>query len=408
MPAHEDQLDLRVDFTTDERQPLEHVAVAPRPDSPFLLPDELRDLVVIDVIHSGNVIPAVFLESRTGAVIPPEAFEDAYLRERDWGAPLLARALAEMLGLPGYNRVTLARTLMDFGRFPGSTPHGASHEERLAINRPFSTLLTHAQKRHLLIDYYDAISDAMEQAIQGRLIKIAVHTYDRYSPHGAERPEFSIITRSQALEREAPGFMDAFDELYPQELGEFTADPVLRDRISLTLQKKGLFVEPNYPYSLPEGSLEVRAEVWSFFYELRAAFLERYPDTRDDPSYQLVWEMLLDTNLRRADAEVLRSYLHRYCRVPPDRVDEFERTRAAYVAIGEFLRGNRHAIIEGYRDSPHRLNALALEVRKDLLWDFDRRGRPLRPHPEEALMFAGAIAEGVVTYLLRDRPTRGT
>ena len=391
-----------VEISTEEATPFALVPVEPSPDTRFRLPPEMRDRVMVDVIHAGKVIPAAYLVGRRGKAIAPERFRASYVRERDWGAPLVARALASFLGLPGYYRITTARTLLDFGRFPGPTPHGARHTERLAINQPFASLLSHPQKRQLLTDIYDDISSSMEKAIVGKLIKIAVHTYDRFSPSGAERPEFSVITRSEGIERETPGYITAFDPLYPRELGEFTADPVLRDRVSLTLQKKGLFVEPNYPYSLPEGSLEVRARVWSFFVDLRRRFEQERPETADDSHFRMVWDMLMDTNLRRADSEMLRSYLHMYRRAPDHRSGELQKALDAYVEVGDFLRRGRRRIVAEYRDSPIRLNAMALEVRKDLLWDFDSHGRPVQPHQEEALLFAGAIAEGVVTYLRED------
>jgi hypothetical protein len=391
-----------IEFCAEVEKPFDLIPVEPSPDTRFRLPESMRDKVLVDVIHAGNVIPDAFMTDGKGKTIRPERIQAAYVRERDWGAPLVARALASLLGLPGYHRIKIARTLLDFGRFPGVTPHGAKHTERMAINRPFSHLLSHPQKRQLLTNIYDRISDAMEAAIEGKLIKIAIHTYDRRNPSGAERPEFSVITRSEGIEREQPGYITAFDPLYPRELGEFTADPVLRDRISLTLQKKGLFVEPNYPYSLPEGSLEVRARVWAFFRELRRRFEIERPEAADDPDFGMVWDMLNDTNLRRAESEMLRSYLHMYRRAPEYSDGRLEGALDAYVQVGDFLRRGRGRIISEYRDSPIRLNAMALEVRKDLLWDFDSRGRPIEPHQEEALLFAGAIAEGVVTYLSDD------
>jgi len=393
-----------IEFCAEVVSPFDLVPVEPSPDTRFRLPAAMRDKVLVDVIHAGNIIPESFMVNGKGKAIPPERIQAAYVRERDWGAPLVARALASFLGLPGYHRVKIARTLLDFGRFPGVTPHGASHTERMAINKPFAHLLSHPQKRRLLTDIYDGISDTMEAAIHGKLIKIAIHTYDQFSPSGAERPEFSVITRSEGIEREQPGYITAFDPLYPRELGEFTADPVLRDRVSLTLQKKGLFVEPNYPYSLPEGSLEVRARVWAFFVELRRRFELQRPETVDDANFRMVWDMLTDTNLRRAESEALRSYLHMYRRASGDRVASLEGALDAYVQVGDFLRRSRRRIVAEYRDSPTGINALALEVRKDLLWDFDARGRPLQPHQEEALLFASAIAEGVVTYLREDCP----
>ncbi len=392
-----------IDYSTEEAAPFSLVPVADHP-TPITIPAAFQDRVMIDVIHSGHVIPATFLVDRHGETIRPEVFYSSYLRERDWGACLVARALAARLGLGGYYRIHIARTLLDFGRFPGSTPRGAPHMERLAINEPFSHLLSHYQKRHLLADYYDTISDAMDGALRGKRIKFAVHTYDRYSPSGAERPEFSVITRSQAVERDRPGFFSAFDDLYPGELGEFTADPVLRDRISLTLQKRGFFVEPNYPYSLPEGSVEVRAQVWSFFGELRRSFEARFPETAGDKAFGKVWTMLMDTNLRRAESEMLRSYLHMYRRVPEHELAGAESARDAYIRIAQYLRENRAKLVDAYQDSPQRISALGIEVRKDLLWEFDDHGQPIRPRPEQAEAIADALAEGVAIYFKRDHP----
>ena len=392
-----------IDYSNEECAPFSLVAVDHHPEH-IHMPDGLQDRVMIDVIHSGHVIPAAFLVDRNGETIRPQVFYDRYVHERDWGACLVARALASRLGLAGYYRVHIARALLDFGRFPGATPRGAAHMERLAINEPFSQRLSHRQKRHLLADYYDTISDAMERALRGKRIKFAVHTYDRFSPSGAERPEFSVITRSQAVERDGPGFFKAFDELYPKELGEFTADPVLRDRISLTLQKRGYFVEPNYPYSLPEGSVEVRAQVWSFFGNLRHSFEDRFPETVDDEAYRRIWTMLMDTNLRRAECEMLRSYLHMYRRVPEQELAAARASREAYIRIAKYLHGNRAQLVDAYQDSSQRISALGIEVRKDLLWEFDDRGQPIRPRPENAETIAGALAEGVAIYFKRDHP----
>ena len=54
-------------------------------------------------------------------------------------------------------------------------------------------------------------------------------------------------------------------------MAEFTVDQILRDRISLTLEK-GIPVAHNYPYLLPEGSIEVRHQVWRFFKWLQTHF----------------------------------------------------------------------------------------------------------------------------------------
>ena len=105
-------------------------------------------------------------------------------------------------------------------------------------------------------------------------MKIAIHTYDRYIESGTERPATSIMTRSIGYQTESEMPFGLFDPLYPDVLSEFTADRVLRDRISLTLEKKQIPVAHNYPYCLPEGSLEVRYQVWAFFHALQDGILK--------------------------------------------------------------------------------------------------------------------------------------
>ncbi len=386
-------------------EPAEYVEVAPceeRPSRKLRARD--RDRVLVDVIHDGNYLPPEFLVDRDGNEIPRSAWWDTYVAERDWGAEMVASELSARLGLGGYHRVNIARGLLDFGRFPGSTALGADHMQRYAIDRPFSQLLGPRQKRDLLELYYDRISDNLENAISTKHIKIAIHTYDdRDRDTGAIRPEMSVITRSHGMYRHYGGPVAAFDELYPEKLGEFTADPVLRDRISLTLQKTGIFVEPNYPYSLPEGSLEVRSQVWSFFDFLRRLFEEARPETAEEPEYKRIWAMLQDTNLRSVECGALRGYIHQY-RFPPEQ-DEilYHRAVKAYASIVRFMRQDEHDIISRYRRSPARLSSLAIEVRKDLLWEMDGRSEPVRPWPERAAEIADVLARSIGTYLERER-----
>ncbi len=389
----------------EDAEPLEYVAVETCDERPSRrLRARDRERVMVDAIHDGNCIPPAYAVDRDGVTIPRELWWDAYVAERDWGAEMVASELACRLGVGGYYRVNIARVVLDFGRFPGSTALGADHMQRYAIDRPFAHLLGPWQKRDLLEQYYDRISAGIEEAVQGKAIKIAIHTYDdRDRDTGAMRPEMSVITRSDGMSRRYRGPIAAFDELYPEVLGEFTADPILRDRISLTLQKTGIFVEPNYPYSLPEGSLEVRSQVWSFFEGLRQRFQEAFPATAGREEYRLVWAMLQDTNMRSAECGALRAYIHLY-RYPPEGNEElYQRAVKAYARIAKFLRGSRGKIIEEYRRSPGRLSSLAIEVRKDLLWELDRKGEPIRPIPERAATIADVLARSVVTYLDRDR-----
>ena len=93
----------------------------------------------------------------------------------------------------------------------------------------------------------------MDQAVRDKVVKIAVHTYDRYNANGTERPEVSLVTRALGyqLDNELP--YGVFDPLYPDILAEVTVDRILRDRVSLNLKKAGIPVAHNYPYLPPEG-----------------------------------------------------------------------------------------------------------------------------------------------------------
>ena len=208
---------------------------------------------------------------------------------------------------------------------------------RFAINHPFSELLSFSQKRNLLESHYDQISFGMDKAIQGKMVKIAVHTYDRYNSSGTERPAVSLVTRALGYQLESEMPYGVFDPIYPDILAEVTVDRILRDRVSLNLEKSGIAVAHNYPYLLPEGSPEVRHQVWSFFNWVRLNFEEAYPDTTRLPEASLVWGMLLDTNLRSAEASALRDFLHMFRRPPKGRVRDFTRAQKLYRRITNFI-----------------------------------------------------------------------
>lgn len=382
----------------------------PRGDDAFEHPpltEKFRRLVMLDVIHDGDIIPQEFLEDSAGRPISREAFETAYEQERDWGASNVATALAKELGVDGYWRVELARVVMDFGRFPGITPKDASHLDRRAINYPFSDLLDFTQKRRVLECYYDAISEVFERAVGASRVKLAIHTYDTFNKSGTRRPPMSILTRPVGYQvlNEMP--YGVFDPLYPDILGQFTADRMLRDRLSLTLERAGIATEHNYPYLLPDGSVEVRSQVWSFFQRARGDFQAEHPETIDDPAYKRVWAMLLDTNLRSTESDLLRGYLHFYRRPPPGGEDSFASARQAYTAICAFVRKDNGSLVERYRKDNDRRSTLGIEVRKDLVWNFDPvTGRPQGPIPGAAEQIAKVLARGLRVYFEKDRPLR--
>lgn len=388
----------------------EQVAVEPDPDgSPC--PERDRAHVLVDVIHDGNHLPEEFLHDEQGrALLSDELLPRRFVEERDWGAELVAACLASALHLGDYFRVNVARALLDFGRFPGITPPAADHMHRHAINTPFSQVLSHAQKARLLEVCYDGLSTAFDAVISDKRLKIAIHTYDEHNPTASRRPAVSLLTRSYGHQHGHPSPLQVFDPLFPAELAEFTADPILRSRIALALEEAAIHTADNYPYSLPDGSVEVRAQVWYFFQHLRRHYESFYPVTRygtpEGPTPRdRVWDMLLDTNLRSARSDSLRGYLHLFRRPPTGQEAHFLRARGEYERVCAHLAEHRDEIVTRYRNALDRPNSILVEVRKDLVWHFEG-GRPIGPRLEDARLIGRTLATAIQTYLTRDRAAR--
>lgn len=377
-----------------------------RRQSTHPLVDRYRGQVLLHTVHDGKLIPRRFLCRGNKPTVDLDELDRLFIRERDWGANLIAGEIASAANIPGYARCRLARVLMDFNRFPGTTPPGGRGLETLAISEPFASALSHPEKLSLLEDYYDSISELIEDSLlSGKLIMIAVHTYDEHNPSRTQRSDLSLLTRMAHYQRESRMPYGVFDPMFPDALGASTCSRVLRDRISLNLERSGFRVSHNHPYPLPEGSMEVRAQVWYFFDYLRKRFQDSHPESRDDPAYQLVWLMLLNTNLRLQDAEALRSFLHRFRRVPRTQLARFKRAEKAYTHVGEFLDGGSIAL--DFRTSKQRASSLGLEVRKDLICSFDpQTGRPLpitEAQREKARFVGEVIASAIATYFETDR-----
>jgi hypothetical protein len=392
-------------FRTWCEQPVRFVPTHEPVTNKYILPEEARKNLVIHVIHDGDVVPEELLYDRRGQRIPQEAFMEHYTHERDWGASLLAQELTSLLGLDGYMNIEIARVVMDFGRFPGITPKDADHLGRKAINYPFSELLGFEQKRRTLEHYYDIISERFNEAVEQTRVMIAIHSYDKFNRSGTLRPPASILTRCVGYQVGSEMPFGVFDPLYPDILGEFTCDRILRDRLSLTLERMGLHTEHNYPYLLPDGSVEVRSQVWNFFHTTRLALEAERPETANDPAFQQVWRMLLDTNLRSSESEVLRSYLHAFRRVPKRWEVEYQAARNAYEEIAAFLERNDRSFVNRYRINRDRPSALGLELRKDLIYDFDLSGQPIAPRLREVQKIAVIIAHAIYIYFVNDRPS---
>lgn len=369
--------------------------------------------ILINTIHDGDIIPEYFWnalskdpDKRKKEV---QRVEDYYALERDWGANLVAEAIVDGLNQrgyasPGYFKINIARVLMDYGRFPGNTPPGAVHLDRFAINYPFSHLLGYEQKKYLFEAYYDDLSGIFENLVSSKKLKIAIHTYDRFNKTGTERPLMSILTRPLAYQTKSAMPHDFFDPMYPAVLCEYTADRKLTYRLSLMLEKAGYDIAHNYPYNLPDGSIEVRAQVWFFFRYLQTQFQEAFPETCLNPSYKQVWDMLLDTNLRSTESENLRSYMHMFRKAPKGEEIAYQRAHQAYRHIRSFLERDNRKLVTDYRFSPDRTSSIGIEVRKDYVWDFaDKECRiPIGPKPENAQKVGQLIAEALMLYIETD------
>ena len=385
--------------------PVEYVQVARTGDHP--LPEDYRRRIFIHTVHDGDCIPRQFVLDEDGQPrVDPKQLEQRFVNERDWGADLVARKIASAMGVRGFFRARIARVLLDFNRFPGSTPHDGDDVlplERLAINYPFTSVLDHSAKVRLLEDYYDRISNEVEKHLHDdTLIMLAIHTYDEHNPSRTQRPHLSLLSAMMGYQRNSRMPFGIFDPMYPDVLGQATCSRILRDRISLNLERTGMRVSHNHPYPLPEGSMEVRAQVWFFFDYLKKRFEADFPGTIGDPAYDLVWRMLLNTNLRLAEAEALRSYLHRYRRLHPDDVTEFNEARLAYETLEGYLNED---IVRDFRLSKNRPSSFGLEIRKDLVTSFDRdTGYPLPPTSEQidqATLIGNVVAKRD-HHLLRD------
>lgn len=393
------------DFDRPCDPPLELVPVTPHGD--HQLPRDYRKRVAIYTVHDGGAIPDRFRLKKDGSpLIDPAALHRHFVEMRDWGANVVAENLAAALGLHDYARCRVARVLLDFNRFPGSTrPNNDEPLDALAIGRLYSGALDHHEKTHLLEAYYDRISAAMEKVIEDKLIGISIHTYDETHASQNKRADLSLISLPLSYQRESQLTYGVFDPMYPDHLAESTCSRILRDRVSLNLERSGFRVIHNHPYPLPDGSIEMRAQVWHFFRYLRLRFEAEHPDLADDPAYKRVWTMLQDTNLRLAEAEALRSFLHRFRRVHEEKRKNLIAALDAYRHVRRFL--FEGTVITDYRRSGDRPSSLGIEVRKDLVCTFDPdTGRPQRPTPPQeqtAKYIAGAIAGAIATYIDTDR-----
>ena len=277
-----------IDFDRPCDPPLEYHEVPPR--GPHVLPDEFRGRVSLYTPHDGGAIPHRFRFREDGSpLVDPEVLEQQHVRARDWGANLVACHLAAALGVGGYARCNIARVLLDFNRFPGSTPENTTEPlDRLAIGQLYAQELDHPQKSELLESCYDPISEAMERHLDGKLIIIGVHTYDEAHASATKRAHVSLISLPCGYQLEARMPFGIFDPLFPDVLGRIDLQPHPARPPSLNLERTGFRVVHNHPYFLPDGSIELRAQVWYFFHYLRQAS-KRTPGDRRGSGVPAGW-----------------------------------------------------------------------------------------------------------------------
>lgn len=357
---------------------------------------------LIFTIHDGAQVPRSLFGERSEEVFARPEIESAFLHERDWGANLVARHLAREIGAGSYVRINLARVVMDFGRFPGSSSIGAEYLRRHALFPPIEHLLDEGRRHELLVRYYDEASRAFVDHFAGQRLTLAVHSYDPHNTTDTLRPEVSLVARSLEYQMTSTMPPYIFDPLFPPELCESTCQRLLTYQALADLERGGWHTALNYPYIMPEGSVEIRAQVWLFFSYLRDQFLRAHPHARDQPAYQRIWQLLLDVVRRSTDAERLRGYLHRYRDAPRDFRGLFADARRAYGEVRRFLEENREDLMARYRFSGRRTSCLGIEVRKDLLCDVDRQARSVRLRAdadERARRIARDLAPAVLSFL---------
>ena len=385
-------------------------------------PDLDSDCILIDTIHCGDFIPLEFANqlAQKPYEVSRDDLEAVYVQEKDWGADELAFRLAQKLGVNRMLRVNVARALLDFGRFPGVTLDPSDHLGKLAIGPPFSKL-GNEFKRRILEEYYDPISDQFDDQIKSRfrdnkrILKFAIHTYDRYNVHadgtlGTERPALSLLFTPREYQTNARLPQLVFDPLFPSELAESTAHPALIATMTLELIKNEYGVSSNLPYLLPLGSVEMRFQVWAFLNFLLDEFRKRsgFSVAEDDIAFQRVEEMLLDTNRRHSATVELATVIHSQRRIDQSQPDAEELRQALrwYEEIQAFFTIQFDDIMQAYRKK--RPTSLVIEIRKDLIWNGDEsvrteqtpNGIPIDTAIED---IASALANGIQTFMTDDK-----
>ena len=83
----------------------------------------------------------------------------------------------------------------------------------------------------------------------------------------------------------------------------------------------------------------------------------------------------------------------------------FQAAREEYERICSFIFREQTALVDQYRDALYRPSTILIEIRKDLVWNFES-GVPQGPRENNAQFIARKIAVAIQQYLEFDRPTK--
>lgn len=350
----------------------------------YLLPAEFAKKIVLDSIHTGKCIPGDIAKKVSSTKLLRH-----YRIERDWGADLVAKDLAHMLGISWYE-VQIARVLQDIGRFSGDTITGndgsvRDHLLRKSTNYPFTEVSKH--EKFPLLALYDQISDAMEKILKEIVLRISIHTCDYRDSKGV-RPEFMLLytLRDVILNLDNPLPNIPF---LPLEIARQTVDPCLVGFLSKELHcmPRSFQTTHNYPYQLSEGGVETRLLAWWMSQLLQKEFETDNPKFRVEDSsilnkkqknweYLVCWAVLQDTNGRNANTHIWRHFLLEDLSIRDlssiDVTEEqIKRVSIALDRIKKYYKNNKHKLIQKFWRE--KLGTIAIEIRKDVAMDDKKR-----------------------------------
>lgn len=400
--------------------------------------NHFEDTLLIDTIHDGYIIPEELENGYKTDQNLQDEITASIIPERDWGASLVAQAVAETLGISGFHEVLLARNVLDFGRFPGISRPRSQHLDRLSVSGPLSAYIRDHCPDEIL-SYFEKISDQMEKQVNKRLdatgqvgerrirnsrfIRLAIHTFDPYGGDGVRRPMVGIIHRSRSIAKHDALPDGVFSRLYPDELAAFSADRLLKSSLSCCFEKYYIPEVSDKPYMLPEGSVEMRIQVWLWFQYLRACFEEQARDDYENllgdtdvikgdyDGYKKYWTTVMNPTAIRPTTRVIAAFLEGKLNESGNLGVDLQSARKIHRAVSDFFkRSKKHksglpTILGKYQYDAYRPSCIAIEIRKDAICHGRTKwvdGKCLfkyrKPKEENIKMLAQCIAEGLLLY----------